>query len=829
MPSTRTPMFPNHGALAAFLTATFLALPAIAGGESSPATAPIGDVKTPAPALPHKEPLPLRPALAAPIEAPKSPVDRSRAAPAVDRSIVRYATGDDGALWARGTNWKAGFDRTGASFVPCLGSSAPRNFPVAFHLASVSAGGTEVALDAAAEPSRAGDLVSFERGALVERYSLLPAGIEQSFVLDHPLGAGELVLRVGLETELKAEQRDESVELSNEHARVGYGRATAIDAGGRSIVCATLATAAGIEIRVPGSFLAGASYPLVVDPYIANVAYPNDLAIASQPDVAYVGSAHRYVIVHMEEFSQTDHDVFVQSISLTGLPISGTYVDVSTTNWADPAVAAIEGASQLLVVAEVGAVGSRTIQGKTVDAASLAVSTGFTISGNEVGEKVDPDVGGDMTGFSTDKYCVVWTRIFSATDRDVHAQLVRSDRTLLNASSILVDNTSSTEDWNPAISKSNGGLPSQLMDWTVGWQRRFSPSDDDVWSARIHLDGTISTPSFPVDQSLEDSSGIDVSSPLGHAGPVRECLLVWTGDAPAGDIADIHGAVVRGNTVVENVDLSELGGATPGMSQLTAGVDCDGYRFAVGYAEQYGPTLADYDIYAGTFTLVGSHLMSAEQHVQLFSPFTQDQHVAVVADRSGGGLPGRFLAAFESADAASGDSDIHGAIYGAGEFTSFCQPGVDAIACPCQNPPSLPGRGCDNSSGTGGAALGITGDPSIFGDTVVMQASFMKPTATCIFLQGSALANAVFGQGVRCTGGTLKRLYVKQAVGGAATAPGIADPSISARSAELGDPLSMGITRYYSVYYRDPFVLGGCTAAQTFNTTQTVGMIWKDF
>jgi hypothetical protein len=36
------------------------------------------------------------------------------------------------------------------------------------------------------------------------------------------------------------------------------------------------------------------------------------------------------------------------------------------------------------------------------------------------------------------------------------------------------------------------------------------------------------------------------------------------------------------------------------------------------------------------------------------------------------------------------------------------------------------------------------------------------------------------------------------------TAPEGAEPSVSSRSAALGDPISQGATRAYQVYYRDP-------------------------
>jgi Tol biopolymer transport system component len=159
----------------------------------------------------------------------------------------------------------------------------------------------------------------------------------------------------------------------------------------------------------------------------------------------------------------------------------------------------------------------------------------------------------------------------------------------------------------------------------------------------------------------------------------------------------------------------------------------------------------------------------------------------------------------------------------------LCQPGVGStIACPCANPAASAPRGCDNSAGTGGAQLSSSGSASLTVDTVVFLTNGERPTATSVLLQGTVeVTNGlVFGQGVRCLGGALRRLYVKSASGGSITAPGGGDPSVSARSAALGDPIAPNSNRWYAVYYRDPFVLGGCPAASTFNITQTQLVSW---
>jgi Tol biopolymer transport system component len=164
-------------------------------------------------------------------------------------------------------------------------------------------------------------------------------------------------------------------------------------------------------------------------------------------------------------------------------------------------------------------------------------------------------------------------------------------------------------------------------------------------------------------------------------------------------------------------------------------------------------------------------------------------------------------------------------------FTSLCDPGVaGSIGCPCSNPPGGLNRGCDNASATGGASLSATGIAYLSTDSLVFTTGGEPPTATSILLQGNAFAPSgiVFGQGVRCAGGTIKRLFTKIASGGSVTAPDFStgDPSVSARSAAHGDVIRAGQSRWYLVYYRDPSVLGGCPASSTFNSTQTGQITW---
>ncbi len=160
---------------------------------------------------------------------------------------------------------------------------------------------------------------------------------------------------------------------------------------------------------------------------------------------------------------------------------------------------------------------------------------------------------------------------------------------------------------------------------------------------------------------------------------------------------------------------------------------------------------------------------------------------------------------------------------------AFCSPGMSGVsACPCSNPPGGPQQGCNNSSATGGAVLSSTGVASLAADTVQFTSSGERPTSLSIFLQGTTnISSGVsFGQGVRCAGGVLKRLYVKTAAAGTAVAPVGADLSVHAQSAALGDTITSGSTRYYQTYYRDPAVLGACASNLTFNVSDGQSVGW---
>src|SRR5262249_8686870 len=157
-------------------------------------------------------------------------VARGLGAPAVDRSRVFVSRPGDGRIWVHGASWKASFGREGATHVPFFGSDAPRNYPIAFSIEGLDSGGEPIAFDPDAEPAIDGDRVEFRRGGVLERWDLAPESVEQSFVFESLPTRGDLVLRIGVATDLAPWSTASGIELSNDLGKVVYGKATAIDA-----------------------------------------------------------------------------------------------------------------------------------------------------------------------------------------------------------------------------------------------------------------------------------------------------------------------------------------------------------------------------------------------------------------------------------------------------------------------------------------------------------------------------------------------------------------------------------------------------------------------
>ncbi|MCY2959058.1 MAG: hypothetical protein NTY35_02745 [Planctomycetota bacterium] len=151
-------------------------------------------------------------------------------------------------------------------------------------------------------------------------------------------------------------------------------------------------------------------------------------------------------------------------------------------------------------------------------------------------------------------------------------------------------------------------------------------------------------------------------------------------------------------------------------------------------------------------------------------------------------------------------------------FTSYCFGDGTGVACPCGNNGTA-GNGCGSSVNASGGNLAASGFPSVTADSVVLQGTGM-PNSSCLYFQGTAQLNNVFGDGLRCVGGTVIRLGTKTNVVGASQYPVAGDLSVSVR----GVVPAAGGTRNYQAWYRNAAAF--CTAS-TFNLTNGVQIPWQ--
>jgi hypothetical protein len=146
-------------------------------------------------------------------------------------------------------------------------------------------------------------------------------------------------------------------------------------------------------------------------------------------------------------------------------------------------------------------------------------------------------------------------------------------------------------------------------------------------------------------------------------------------------------------------------------------------------------------------------------------------------------------------------------------FQPYCYgDGSLGAACPCLNF-GLPGRGCDNSAATGGAALGASGDP--LANDVVLLASGLPPAGAPTVLairSGAREAGGLgtpFGDGLLCVAPPVVRLGATFGAGGAASLP-------------ISHGAGAGLF-HYQLWYRNsaPFCL-----PEGFNLSNGLSIAW---
>src|SRR5687768_12557974 len=208
--------------------------------------------------------------------APTRPDAVAPGTPAVDLLVpIHTAEADVGVpygLWAAGSSYKVSF-HDGATFVPVLGTAYPHNLPLAWRTQSVRVGELELVTHVPRLTWR-DTRAEYDLGGVAEAYDVRRDGLEQTFVLrERPPAAGDLVVRGAITTALHA------VAVAAAHQAltflddaglpiVTYGAATAVDARGVRQPMTTSFADGEVVLRLDAAWLAGATFPVVVDPLL---------------------------------------------------------------------------------------------------------------------------------------------------------------------------------------------------------------------------------------------------------------------------------------------------------------------------------------------------------------------------------------------------------------------------------------------------------------------------------------------------------------------------------------------------------------------------------
>lgn len=151
--------------------------------------------------------------------------------------------------------------------------------------------------------------------------------------------------------------------------------------------------------------------------------------------------------------------------------------------------------------------------------------------------------------------------------------------------------------------------------------------------------------------------------------------------------------------------------------------------------------------------------------------------------------------------------------------TRICPGPTFSSGCPCLSHYIPVAGGCRNSTQQS-ATMSSSGTTSVSADTLQFNVEHMPPNASAILTQSSGTGTPVlFGDGIRCISGQLRRMGSVAANAGAATWPPAGTDPIALRGAV---PASGG-TYYYYVFYRD--VVSYCNAAP-YNLTETQRIVW---
>lgn len=471
------------------------------------------------------------------------------------RHRVVPATDGTGALEARGDAYQARFDASGFS-VAGLGVS----------LKGADRGATSVPL--APEGWRATTNVAERalRAGVTERVTARDGEVEWDVVLQRPPpGRGDLRIEAGLGGLQGAPRMVDRVwRLPVAGGAILHmGELIVKDARGRVLHRALPALDGDrVMLDVPARVLAGARYPLTVDPSVGPELPASDPVYGpggfGQSEAAVAWDGSNYLVVWRDERAALEEYIYAARVTGAGVVLDNTGFRVSSTRSNAPAVA--WNGSNFLVVWE----SNSDIRAARVSSGGAVLDpSGFDVA-TAAGGQIEPSVASDGSNF-----LVVWgdfrTSLTTGTASDVYGARITGAGTVLEPNGIPIS-AGYGHQTSPSVAF-NG------LRFLVAWDDARSGTFD-VYASRVNKSGIV-----------VDGTGIAVSTATGDqqdpavASDGSTFLVAWSsGGSPN---QDIYAARVSNTGVV--ADPTGIAVSTAAPQDLYPAATWDGTNFVIAW------------------------------------------------------------------------------------------------------------------------------------------------------------------------------------------------------------------------------------------------------
>ena len=454
----------------------------------------------------------------------ESPIQALTASQSLRSGVGVQPGSEPGSHLITGPEYSAVVDHRGLELTPILGRRAPTTQHLRLSFRGIQRGSLALPVGADQGPL---DLegTHLERSlglGIVERFDASEAGVELSYLFpERPAGSGDLVVALGLESTFSNPRPTPAGGLEFLLEGVGgvsIGAVTGIDADGDRAAGSLEFSQGELLLRLPGSFVDSADYPLVLDPLVgSSLSVAPDSFIGStddlRPDAAFDASTDQYLIVWEREISATESRIFGRRIS-SGGTFNNSVGQLSVVGGLNrtsrnPAVCNVNRNNKFVVVWEMSENAlfggtSSSIQMLTLDAnygpviqipSAVFASTGGTqLSPDVCGEGIDAGAGvfGD--------FLVVWDD--NANGRIAYRHYGFDNGGALDSSdpvTTLVNDSSAVGFFHsdPSIARASGFFGKTLVAF-----RRSGPlgADSSIRAQPLNIAGSVAGPSVVLNQ-----------------------------------------------------------------------------------------------------------------------------------------------------------------------------------------------------------------------------------------------------------------------------------------------------------------------------------------